>query len=226
MPRRLRRALLLGVVLVVVVVGGTFAVFALRGGDAPPPPTLSEATATATPAPAAPHETTTYEVGSQGDTFVGYRVREEFAGFGVKDAVGRTPDVSGIVVVEGDAITVAQLSAELTTLTSDDGRRDNALRDRGLESARFPTAEFELTEPVELSRRRTTARGRLTLHGETNPIQVRMRSQRVREEIELVGSAPIEFADFGIEPPSVAGFVTVEDQGTLEFKLRLRPVAS
>jgi hypothetical protein len=38
-----------------------------------------------------------------------------------------------------------------------------------------------------------------------------------------VGSAPIEFARFGIEPPSVAGVVTVEDQGTLEFKLRLAP---
>lgn len=60
-------------------------------------------------------------------------------------------------------------------------------RRRGIESARFPTAEFELTEPVE-----------------------------------VVGSSRIEFDDFGIEPPSVAGFVTVEDQGTLEFKLRLR----
>ena len=225
MSRRLRRGLVLGVVLVVLVVAGAFAVFALRGGDAPPPPTLSEeATATASPRPAAPHESTTYEVGSDGDTFVGYRVREEFAGFGVKDAVGRTPDVSGIVVVEGDAITVAQLSAELTTLTSDDGRRDNALRDRGIESGRFPNAEFELTEPVDLSRERTSARGRLTLHGETRPIRVRLSSQRAGDEIEVAGSAPIEFADFDIEPPSVAGFVTVEEEGTLEFKLRLRPV--
>jgi len=28
---------------------------------------------------------------------------------------------------------------------------------------------------------------------------------------------------FRIEPPSAAGVVTVEDQGTLEFKLRLQP---
>ena len=52
---------------------------------------------------------------------------------------------------------------------------------------------------------------------------MRLRSQRVGDEIELVGSAPIEFARFGIDPPSVAGFVTVEDQGALEFKLRPAP---
>ena len=214
-----RRVLLAGVVLVVVVVGGAFAAFALRGGDAPPPPALSndEAAATATPDASA----TDYAIAQGG--FVGYRVREEFAGFGVKDAVGRTPDVTGTAEVEDDAITAADLEADLTTLTSDDGRRDNALRDRGLESASFPTAEFELTEPVDLARERTTARGRLTLHGETKPIQVRVSSQRVGDQIELVGSAPIEFADFGIEPPSVAGFVTVRDTGRLEFDLRLAP---
>jgi hypothetical protein len=39
--------------------------------------------------------------------------------------------------------------------------------------------------------------------------------------IELVGSAPIRFADFAIQAPSVAGLVTVRDHGTLEFRLVL-----
>jgi polyisoprenoid-binding protein YceI len=218
---RIRRIFILVAVVAVVVMGGAFAAFALRGSDAPPPPTLTdrESEATAAPEPS----TTDYEVAPGGDRFVGYRVREEFIGFGFKDAVGRTPDVSGTAMVESGAIAAADLEADLTTLTSDDGRRDNALRDRGLESGRYPDARFELTEAVALERRRATARGRLTLHGETQPIQVRLSSQRVGEAIELAGSAPIEFADFGIEPPSVAGFVTVEDRGTLEFKLRLTP---
>ena len=51
-----------------------------------------------------------------------------------------------------------------------------------------------------------------------------MQSQRLGERaIELVGSAPIAFDRFAIEPPSIAGFVTVEDEGELEFRLRLRP---
>ena len=161
-----------------------------------------------------------------GETFVGYRVREEFASIGVKDAVGRTPGVTGSVDVDGDTITAAKLDADLSTLVSDEARRDDALRERGIETDRFPTASFELTEPVELSRTKTTTAGTLTLHGETQPVEVTLRSQRIGDStIELAGSAPIAFADFGIEPPSVAGVVTVEDHGVLEFKIRLRPVA-
>jgi polyisoprenoid-binding protein YceI len=215
-----RRLIVIAVVLLLVL-GGAFAVFALRGSDAPPPPTLSreQPTATATPAAGA----TAYEVTRGEDTFVGYRVREEFATIGVADAVGRTADVTGAAEIDGDRITSAELEADLTTLVSDDSRRDDALRERGIETARFPRAEFRLTEPVDLSRRATTTRGELTLHGETRPIRVRVTSQRLQDTIELAGSARIAFADFGIEPPSVAGVVTVEDQGMLEFKLRLRP---
>jgi polyisoprenoid-binding protein YceI len=226
----LRRWIALAVVLVVAALGAAFAVVFL-GGDAPPPPSLSDDEAAATTEPTATPEaaspsSSSWTVSAGGQTFVGYRVREEFAGIGVKDAVGRTPDVSGSVDVEGDTITAATLDAELSTLVSDEARRDNALTERGIETARFPTATFELTEPVELSRSRKAAAGTLTLHGETQPIEVALRSQRIGDStIELAGSAPIAFADFGIEPPSIAGFVTVEDNGTLEFKIRLRPVA-
>jgi polyisoprenoid-binding protein YceI len=223
MPRRLRRSIAIAVAALVVLLGAAVAVFALRGSDEPPPPELSERpAATATPASGAE----SWQVAAGGQTFVGYRVREEFAGIGVTNAVGRTPDVSGAATVEEDAITAAELEADLTTLTSDEERRDNALRDRGIETARFPDARFVLTEPVDIARERTTATGELTLHGETQPIEVRLSSQRVGDQIELVGSARIAFADFDIEPPSIAGFVTVEDEGTLEFKLRLRPPAS
>ena len=82
----------------------------------------------------------------------------------------------------------------MTTLRSDEGRRDNALRGRGIETDRFPTATFELTGPFELSREPVRARGRLTLHGETQPIIARVSGQRSGDAIELAGSAPIEFA--------------------------------
>lgn len=111
----------------------------------------------------------------------------------------------------------------MTTLRSDEGRRDTALRSRGIETDRFPTSTFELTGPFELSREPVPARGRLTLHGETQPITARVSGQRGGGGIQLTGFAPIEFDRFGIEPPSVAGFVTVRDTGRLEFDLRLEP---
>jgi polyisoprenoid-binding protein YceI len=217
-----RRLIILATVLVLLL-GGAFAAFALRGSDAPPPPTLSreEPTSTAT---ATPDGAASWEVAAGDETFVGYRVREEFASIGVADAVGRTGDVTGTAEVDSDRITAAELQADLTMLTSDESRRDDALRDRGIETARFPDADFTLTGAVDLTRRNQTVAGELTLHGETQPIEVEVSAQRLGgDAIELVGSAPIAFADFQIEPPSVAGVVTVEDQGTLEFKLRLRP---
>ena len=163
MSRRVRRIITLAVVLVVVVLGGAFAVFFL-GGDAPPPPSLSNDEAAATSEPAATATPaaggSSWTVSTGGETFVGYRVREEFASIGVKDAVGRTPDVSGSVDVEGDTITAAKLQAELSTLVSDEARRDDALRSRAIETDRFPTADFELTAPVELSREQDGGRRR------------------------------------------------------------------
>ena len=225
MLRRLRRVLLVLLALVVLGLGAGFAVFALRGSDAPPPPELpapradAEATATAAPAGAA-----TWEIAQEDGTFVGYRVREEFVSFGVVDAVGRTSEVTGTLELDGERVRSAELETDMTTLRSDEGRRDNALRGRGIETDRYPTATFELTGPFALSRAPVRARGELTLHGETQPVVARVSGQRDgAEAIELVGSAPIAFEDFGIEPPSVAGFVTVRDTGRLEFRLRLRP---
>ena len=66
------------------------------------------------------------------------------------------------------------------------------------------------------------ATGTLTLHGRRAAIAVTVRGQRLSGgRLELVGSAPIRFASFAIEPPSVAGLVTVRDHGVLEFRLVL-----
>ena len=216
------RRLIVAVAAVALVLAGVFVVFVVRGSDAPPPPSLSdeEPASTATPAT----DASSWIVARGEQTFVGYRVREEFASIGVADAVGRTGEVGGGLNVDGDRIAGAVLEADMTTLRSDESRRDDALRTRGIETDRFPEAQFQLLEPVDLTRRNQRARGELTLHGETQPIAVRVSAQRLGgDTIELVGEAPIAFADFNIEPPSVAGVVTVEDKGTLEFKLRLRP---
>jgi polyisoprenoid-binding protein YceI len=217
------RRLMIALAAIALVVAGAFAVFILRGSDAPPPPTLSDEE----PASGATRHTTasSWVVVPGGESFVGYRVREEFASIGVADAVGRTAEVGGGVNVDGDEIAGALLEADMTTLRSDESRRDDALRTRGIETDRFPDAQFQLLEPVALAGRNQRVRGELTLHGETQPIRVKVSAQRLAggDAIELVGEAPIAFADFKIEPPSVAGVVTVEDEGTLEFKLRLQP---
>ena len=226
MSRRARR-LLIGIPLAVLaLIGIVLVVFLIRGGDEPPPPTLGSSGGGGGEAGSG-----VYEVRPGGESFVGYRVREEFVTFGVTNAVGRTAGVSGPVRIQGRRITRADLTADLTTLRSDESRRDNALRERGLESATFPEARFVLSAPVAVvpergERGRATARGRLTLHGETRPVTAALAAQWSDDTLEVVGTARIGFADFGIDPPSVAGFVTVNDQGRLEFKLLVEPAAA
>jgi polyisoprenoid-binding protein YceI len=167
-----------------------------------------------------------------GDTvFVGYRVEEQLAAEVVKKtATGRTPAVEGTLTVAGDQITAASFMADLTQLESDQARRDSALLTRGLEIEQFPTASFVLTRPITLSETPTrgetvelTATGDLTLHGQTTPVDVTLEGRWDGATISVAGSTPITFADFGIEPISIGGFVTTDDHGTMELQLLLVP---
>jgi polyisoprenoid-binding protein YceI len=201
----------------VLALAGGFAYFALAGGDAPPPPALGPA------APGSlPRGPAVLRVLPSGGTFVGYRVREEYATIGVRDAVGRTAGVSGTVRIDGARVTAATLEADMASLRSDQAQRDGALRERAIETDRFPRASFRLSRPVALSRDGATAAGELTLHGVTAPVRVLVAGQRgAGGTVELTGSARVDFRRFRIRPPSVAGIVTVQDHGLLEFRLRL-----
>jgi len=221
MGRRARILVLVVVGVVVVIVAGGYAVLALTGDDAPPPPRLQGTPAQegATPAGAG-----RWHPVAPAGSFVGYRVDERYLGVGVRTAVGRTSAVTGSVTVSGDRVEGADLRADMTTLRSDQARRDDALRSRAIETDRYPAARFTLAGPVALAARPRQAKGTLTLHGRRAAIALTVRGQRLSgARLELVGSAPIRFASFAIEPPSVAGLVTVSDHGLLEFRLVLAP---
>jgi polyisoprenoid-binding protein YceI len=219
MGRRARIVVLAVVGVVVVLVAGGYAVLALTGDDAPPPPRLQ-----GTPAQegAAPAGAGRWHPVAPAGSFVGYRVDERYLGVGVRTAVGRTSAVTGSVTVDGERVAAADLRADMRTVRSDQARRDDTLRFRAIETDRYPSARFTLTGPIALSARARQAMGTLTLHGRRAAVAVSVRGQRLAGgRLELVGSAPIRFASFAIEPPSVAGVVTVSDHGVLEFRLVL-----
>jgi polyisoprenoid-binding protein YceI len=219
MGRHARIVVLVVVAAAVAVVVGGYAVLALTGDDAPPPPRLSGAPAEGG---AASEGAGRWRPVPPAGSFVGYRVDERYLGVGVRTAVGRTSAVTGSVTVDGLRVSAADLRADMTTVHSDQARRDDALRFRAIETDRYPSAHFTLGGPFAVSAKPQRVRGTLTLHGRRAPIAVTVRGQRVAGgRLELVGSAPIRFASFAIEPPSVAGVVTVSDHGVLEFRLVL-----
>ena len=228
MGRPLRTLLVLVAVAVVLVAGGLAFYLVVLRDDPPDRVALSPESAPAdTPADATPEGRWVVRTGD--DSFVGYRVRETFAGLSVaSDAVGRTHDVQGSLTVDGDtSLSAADVRAGLQALESDEDRRDNAIRNRGLETNRFPEATFALTEPLPLPSPATpgedvsvTAMGDLTLHGVTRQVEVPVQARwDGSSTIQVVGTLDIAFADYDIDPPNVGGFVSVEDEGELELQL-------
>jgi polyisoprenoid-binding protein YceI len=160
----------------------------------------------------------------------GYRVREKLANLPAQsDAVGRTSDVTGSMTIAEDTVTEAAFEVDVTTLQSDEQRRDDRIRTSGLESDTFPTATFVLTEPVVLgdgpAAGTITVVGDLTIHGVTQPVELAVDATLNGDQIELVASHTFPFSDFGMTPPNVGGFVTVEDDATLELHLFLEQQA-
>lgn len=163
----------------------------------------------------------------------GYRVREKLAALPAKsDAVGRSPAVTGSVKVEGSgaalSATDARFEVDLTKLASDESRRDNRIRTDGLQTNQFPRATFVSTKAIPLPAEtasgqpvKATAEGDLTIHGVTKRVSIPLDVRVAGGKGELVGSLGFPMSDFNITPPNIGGFVTVDPDATLEFKLVL-----
>jgi polyisoprenoid-binding protein YceI len=220
-PFMTRRAWILVAVPVVLLLGlvlGPLAYAALQD-DAPPADTVQ-----VQPEDAELVEDTdgTWTV-ADGST-AGYRVDEVLNGADVTVA-GTTDQVTGSVVVGAGALSSADVTVDVASIATDSGRRDAYFRDSVMDVGTHPTAVFTVTGPVELPELTGTpvtvpVTGELTLAGQTREVQVDLSVVRTPDGVDVSGSIPVTFADFGIEAPNL-GFVRVEDSGAIEFLLHL-----
>jgi polyisoprenoid-binding protein YceI len=154
----------------------------------------------------------------------GYRVDEVLAGVNTT-AVGRSNEISGLMTIAGTTIPVVDIEVQVASITSDESRRDGAFTGRIMNADEFPTATFNLTQPIELGavpadgeQITASATGNLTLRGVTNEVTFEVTAQANGQLIGVLGSIPVLFSDYGIDNPSFAG-VTTEDNGLVEFVL-------
>lgn len=207
----------------VALVAGPYVYIHFIQGDAPPPLTLTSTTPSAATASGSTGSTNgTWNVTD--GAVVGYRVKEVLFGQSA-DAVGRTSAITGSMTVDGTSITDATFSVDMTTVTSDESRRDDQFNGRIMEVSTFPTATFTLTQPIDLgtipavgSKQTFEATGDLTLHGVTKSVTFNVSGQYDGTTVQIAGSIPVTFADYNIANPSF-GPVTTEDNGVLEFAL-------
>jgi polyisoprenoid-binding protein YceI len=221
-PRHPLRWTLGGVALLAAIaVGGPYVYINFVAGKAP----AALAATTSTPVvPATGSLAGTWQV-SQGSE-AGYRVDEVLNGQNTT-AVGRTTAVTGDLTATSTTITRARITVDLTSVTSDQSRRDNQFQGRIMNTSQYPTATFTLTEPIDLGTLATKAgtrtvdvHGTLSMHGATKNVTVALTVVRSGSTLSASGQVPVTFADYGIDNPSF-GFVSTEDHGTIEILLHL-----
>jgi polyisoprenoid-binding protein YceI len=158
----------------------------------------------------------------------GYRVDEVLNGTDV--TVVGTTQVTGSVTVEGDSVTAATIDVDVASIATDSGNRDGYFRDDAMEASTYPTATFVLTQPIDAGVpadgdvETVEATGDLTMHGVTQSVTVSLQAALSGDGVQISGSVPVTFSDYGVEAPSF-GFVQVEDSGTVEFLVSATPAS-
>lgn len=227
MNKKLIIAIVAVVVVVAAVFGGTALYAKIQNDRAPEELGLSTPT---TGASAEPGTTTTTDAADlAGDWTVsdgsqaGYRVDEVLNGQDVT-VVGRTDDVDGTLTIDGTELTAADVTVSMTTVATDNSNRDGQFLSI-LKTDQNPTSTFTLTEPVDISAitsgvASVEAVGDLTVAGVTQSVTVALEAQTTADGVEVSGTVPVTFSDFGVDAPDL-GFVKVEDTGTVEMLLEL-----
>lgn len=200
----------------------------------PASPTPVPSTATPLPQPAA-----AVEQGVEIQTFTiipaestaSYIVDEEFFGgalaklgieAGEVDIVGSTQSIEGQLQLNladlASPLGANHFTVNLTGLTTDQPRRDSWIQDDGPRFSQFPLAEFTATGVENAPTTYTDGEeasfqllGDLTVREITQPVTFDVTAQLADDTLTGTASAQLLMTDFGIDPPSFANTLTVED---------------
>jgi polyisoprenoid-binding protein YceI len=224
-PRRKRhwlRWILAGTAALVVLIVGLVAA-AIKLQPVPAPLTLPATAAT----PAGPVDGT-YQAAS--GSVAGFRIQQTVLGL-TSDVVGRTTDITGTATIAGGpatTVTTADLRVGLLAITTGNAKPAPQFG-ISLDTQRYPDATISLTQPMTLHAAFTSGTtltvntaGTLTLHGVTHTVTVALSIRRDGTSIDVAGSIPVAFVDYGITgPKGYGGLGSLADHGVAEFLLVL-----
>src|SRR5688572_29446691 len=141
-------------------------------------------------------------------------------------AVGKTTGVSGEILLHDahpNLSRVRNISVDLRTLTSDSERRDRAIRERFLESRRYPYARIDSAAIIGLPGRITPGRafafqltGAMNVHNVTRPTSWRGEATLSGDTLRGKATTEVRMSQFDIEVPRFL-WLRVADAVTLEI---------
>lgn len=153
-----------------------------------------------------------------------YKVNETFINQGnrLNTAQGTTGDVTGDITINKQnpsLSTIGTIKVDISKLASDSGQRDNQIRNRWLESTKYPTATFvpkrleglpttPYTEGQELTFKII---GDLTIRTVTKEVTFDATGKIVGDLFTGTSTTKFNMTDFGFDPPDIAGIVKAEN---------------
>lgn len=134
-------------------------------------------------------------------------------------------NIHGELHVEKDTLTEGTVKVDVAAISSDNQRRDVNVRRDILHTDTFPSAEFTLTKPADVSHipadgtvGKVKVTGDLTLHGKTKEITTELKVLRTAESVIVEGNIPVKRSDFDIESGDFVAAV-IDDEGTIDLLL-------
>ncbi len=173
-------------------------------------------------APAAPSGTagTRYVVVPE-NSEASYAVRERLLRWEMNGtAVGKTSAIAGEIVLEGGVIRPSVVQVDLSTLRSDEDRRDRRVRE-ALDTNNHRFATYRITgaegDPVLKEGQEVALRlqGYMTIKGTERPLAFDARAKLEGDTLTLTAESTFKMTDFGVTPPNIAGFVSVSEEVTV-----------
>ena len=157
----------------------------------------------------------------------GYRVQEVLIGQNAT-AVGRTSKIWGSMTIGGSTVTKATFTVDMASVVSDQSERNARFDGSIMDVSQYPTATLTLSAPIDLGSipaegtvAHYKAVGNLAMHGVTKSVSFSVTAERSGSAIAVLADIPITFSEWNIANPSIAGFVTTANTGTLEVLLHL-----
>jgi polyisoprenoid-binding protein YceI len=167
----------------------------------------------------------TWNVGT--GSLAGYRVQEVLLGQSAT-AVGRTDQIWGSLTIAGSTVTKGSFTVDMASVVSDQSQRNAHFDGPIMDVSQYPTAMLTLTSPINLGAipangvvQSYDATGALDMHGTTRTVSFTVSAERSGSQIDVLADITIPFSEWNISNPSIGGFVTTANNGTLEVLLHL-----
>jgi polyisoprenoid-binding protein YceI len=195
--------------------------------------TALAAPATGAPSTSAPAGTQRYVIVPAESQAI-YRVGEVFLNQNNRFSVaeGATTAISGELHIDRANprnSRIGTITVDMSQFQSDSARRDNAIRQRWLESGRYPMAEFTPTAIEGLPQAYVDGRehqvqvtGNMKIRDVSRPVTFATTLKLDGATLTGAATTQIRMTDFGFDPPSILGLLRAENDVRLEFRFVAR----